>query len=141
MQSERDEQLLSWLAGRADGTGAEANDGASGGAGADTVAAAEAVLTAVCPTVTGLLAFDHRFGTEVRNQLRHRDHPASLHAWGLQFATRLVRDTDPWISWAAQVDAGTLAADEARGRTDQRCPGDPMHAIMLIASGTDPRRP
>jgi hypothetical protein len=65
----------------------------------------------------------------------------SLHEWGVQFAVRLAADPDPWISWAAQVDAGTLAAAEAQRLVNPSCPGDPIHAILLIRSGTDPRAP
>jgi hypothetical protein len=136
MQSAPDEVLLTWLARRDAPTGATTEPRA----GDAIVQSAEAVLASSCPIVTSLLAFDDRLAAEIREQLERRDEPASLHAWGLQFATRLGGDADPWISWAAQVDAGTLAAAAAHGQADAACPGDPMRAIMLIASGTDPRR-
>lgn len=100
---------------------------------------AELGLASVCPIATSLLLFDRRLTTEVRNQLDRRDRPVSLHEWGMAFATRLVSDPDPWISWAAQVDAGTLAASESQRSVNPSCPGDPMHALLLITSGTDPR--
>lgn len=102
---------------------------------------AQLELTSVCPILSGLLSFDERLTTEVQAQLQRRDRPMSIHTWGMQFASRLSSDPDPWISWAAQVDAATLAAAESQRRVDPLCPGDPMRAILLIASGTDPRSP
>jgi hypothetical protein len=102
------------------------------------VEVAQAELSAVCPIVTGLLSFDERLTAEVCNQLQQHDRPVSIHTWGVQFATRLTADPDPWVSWGAQVDAGTLAA-ESRRLVDPNCPGDPMRAMLLIASGHDPR--
>ena len=95
-------------------------------------------LATVCPIVSSLLAFDDRLADEVRYELARRDRPALPHAWGMQFAARLSTDPDPWIAWAAAVDAGALAAAEAQ-QADPPCPGDPLRAVMLIASGTDPR--
>jgi hypothetical protein len=96
-------------------------------------------LAMVCPIVTGLLSFDERLTSEVQAQLRRRDRPMSIHTWGVQFASRLSSDPDPWISWAAQVDAATLVAAESWRPDDPVCPGDPMRAMLLIASGADPR--
>jgi hypothetical protein len=103
------------------------------------VESAQMELTSVCPIVSNLLSFDERLTTEVRIQLQRRDRPLSNHAWGMQFASRLSSDPDPWVSWAALVDAGTLAAAESRRLADPTCPGDPMRAMLLIASGSDPR--
>lgn len=122
-----------------------AGDEAVGGDGATVVVRdaivewAQCELAMVCPIVTGLLSFDERLTDEVQAQLRRRDRPMSIHTWGMQFASRLSSDPDPWISWAAQVDAATLVAAESRRHADPVCPGDPMRAMLLIASGTDPR--
>ena len=100
---------------------------------------AQLELTAACPIVTGLLSFDGRLTGEVRKQLQRHDRPVPVHAWAMQFAARLSTDPDPWVSWAAQVDAGTLAAAEWRRLIEPTCPGDPMQAMLLIAAGSDPR--
>jgi hypothetical protein len=99
---------------------------------------AEVGLRTVCPILTSLLSFDERLRSEVRLQLQRQDRPMAIHRWGMAFAARLSGDPDPWISWAAQVDAGTLAAAQRR-RDDPSCPGDPMRAMLLIAAGADPR--
>ena len=120
--------------------------GAPGGVDRPTQVVADAIveyaqheLTAACPIVTGLLAVDGRLTAEVRKQLQRHDRPVPVHSWAMQFASRLSTDPDPWVSWAAQVDAGTLAAAEWRRVVDPTCPGDPMQAMLLIASGNDPR--
>jgi hypothetical protein len=118
---------------------AAATDPDAAVAGDAIVELAELGLASVCPIATSLLSFDQRLSSEVRNELQRREGPVSLHEWGVQFATRLASDPDPWISWAAQVDAGTLAAAESQRLVDPSCPGNPMHAILLIRSGTDPR--
>lgn len=129
-----DALLLDWLAARA----------GAGDAGDAPVAAAHEwasdALTRACPIVTGLLAFDGRLEAEVAEQLRRGDRPGSIAEWGLEFASRLASDADPWIMWAAQVDASTLMVERSRRRADPACPGDPMRAILLITSGTDPRK-
>jgi hypothetical protein len=131
-----DARLLEWLA-----TRAERGDAAAPGSPpADTVVAwATNALTRACPIVTGLLAFDGRLRAEVGEQLPLGDHPASISDWGLRFATRLESDGDPWVSWAAKVDASTLVVARSRRSADPACPGDPTRAILLITSGTDPR--
>lgn len=108
-------------------------------ASSEVVGWATAALGRVCPIVTGLLAIDHRLATEVERELERPAEPRSVEEWGLHFAQRLVSDPDPWVSWAAQVDAGTLAAESSRRRVDPSCPGDPVQAMLLIAGGTNPR--
>jgi hypothetical protein len=102
---------------------------------ADAIVESAAIeLAVVCPIVTGLLAFDDRLTGEVRIQLQRRDRPVSIQTWGMHFASRLSRDSDPWISWAAQVDAAMIATADSRRAIDPTCSGDPMRAILLIAS-------
>jgi len=131
-------RLLEWLAARRD-----ADDAAAATTEVEVVEWATDALRRVCPIVTGLLAFDGRLAAEVTAQLRRGEHPGSISEWGLGFASRLESDADPWISWAAQVDAGTLVVERSRGRagagSDAKCPGDPIRAVLLINAGTDPR--
>jgi hypothetical protein len=122
-----DTRLLWWLAAPA------------GEAPAPVVDAATAVLNRVCPIVTGLLAFDERLAVEVACQLTLPAASTTVIEWGAAFARRLASDRDAWISWAAQVDAGTIAVEKSRMRADPSCPGDPVQAILLITAGTDPR--
>jgi hypothetical protein len=100
---------------------------------------AEIELASVCPIVTGLLSFDERLTGEVRIQLQRRDRPVSIQAWGMHFASRLSTDPDPWISWAAQVDAAMIAAAGSRRSIDPTGPADPMRAILLITSANERR--
>ena len=122
-----DRELLAWLA--AFGSGAPA----------DLIGRAISALRRVCPIVTGLLLFDHRLSAEVERQLGEPTAARTVEDWGVAFAQRLVGDPDAWISWAAQVDAGTLAVGRSRRRIDPSCPGDPVQAILLITAGNDPR--
>ncbi|HEX4492120.1 MAG TPA: hypothetical protein VH914_13010 [Acidimicrobiia bacterium] len=122
-----DARLLSWLALR------------ERGASDAVVGWATQGLSRVCPIVTSLLAFDQRLEREVDAELERPTAARSVEEWGFAFAQRLTTDADPWISWAAQVDAGTLEVEESRRRVDPSCPGDPVQAILLITSGADPR--
>jgi hypothetical protein len=134
-----DDRLLAWLAAYA-GAALPARDDAQGdGFPDEVVGGAGAALARTCPIVTGLLAFDQRLSAEINRQLGLRARPDSVAEWGASFARRLAADPDPWISWAAQVDAGTLAVEELRRRADPTLPGDPIQAILLIGAGTDPR--
>jgi hypothetical protein len=132
-----DARLLDWLAARAE-PGVVDRAG-SPPADATVVEWATDALTRACPIVTGLLAFDGRLRAEVAGQLPLGDHPESIADWGLRFATRLESDGDPWVSWAAKVDASTLVVERSRRSADPACPGDATRAILLITSGTDPR--
>jgi hypothetical protein len=109
----------------------------------DEIGRATAALRRVCPIVTGLLAFDGRLAVEVEHELARRADESvavrPVEEWGVAFARRLATDADPWISWAAQVDAGTLEVEVSRRRVDPSCPGDPIQAILLISAGSDPR--
>src|SRR5262249_34634621 len=100
---------------------------------------ATAALRRACPIVTGLLAFDDRLRAEVVGQVARPTAARSVRDWGAEFARRLAADADPWVAWAALVDVGTLAVAASRP-TDASCPGDPVQAILLITSGSDPRR-
>ena len=108
----------------------------------EIVGRATAALRRACPIVTGLLDFDGRLRAEVEHEVVRGNESVEglpVERLGFAFAQRLAADPDPWISWAAQVDAGTLEAEESRRRVDPSCPGDPVQAILLITSGTDPR--
>jgi hypothetical protein len=127
-----DTRLLAWLS-----TSTERLVGAAD-AGREVVDLATAALRRACPIVTGLLAFDDRLREEIVRQLALPTTAFAVPEWGAEFARRLAADADPWIAWAALVDAGTLKVAASRP-ADASCPGDPVQAILLITAGTDPR--